>query len=212
MRERILNITKFRVPGHNGETFLRGRDQNGTWEFWEIYSGSANATEAFVSPATGGGVAGPPVDKLPSRWPKLPSFDVLRMDGRRLLWALLVVFAPFWVRLALPCTFCSTLSRRCNNRTPSYKEQLRLEALVHIVFSVQICQYQQSRNRLCSLEQTLRAASWHLDMVQNMLRGSSVAVMPAFGGTGAQPMKRFKFDCRWGHKDPGHGKFYKKAQ
>ena len=167
----------------------------------------------FVSPATGGGVAGPPVDKLPSRWPKLPSFDGLRMDGRRLLWALLVAFAPLWVRTGPPCTCWSTLSRRCNKRTPSRNEQLRLEALVHIVFSVQICQYQQSRNRLCSFDQPPSAASWHLDIVQHMLRGSSVAVMPAPGGTGAQPTKCFKFDsCCWGHKDPGNGQLYNKAQ
>ena len=201
------------VPGPNGETFLWGRDPNGTWEFWEIYSGCANATEAFVSPATGGGVAGPPVDKLPSRWPKLPTFDLLRVDHRRLLWALLVVFAPLWVHMGPPCTFWSTLSRRCNKRTLAQNEQLRLEALVHIVLSIQICQYQQRCNRFCSFEQPLRARSWHLDIVQNMLGGSFGAVMPASGGTGAQPMKRFNFDswC-WGHRDPGNGKLYKKAQ
>ena len=208
-----LKYHKIRVPGHNGETFLWGRDPSSTWEFWEIYSGSANATEAFVSPATGGGVAGPPVDKLPSHWPDLPSPHVLRMDGPRLLWALLVVFAPLWVRLAPPCTCWSQLSRRCNKRTSSYREQLRLQALVHIVFSVQFRQYQPSRNGLCSFEQSLRVASWQLDYVQLMLRGSSVAVMPATGGTGAQPMKRFKFDsCCWGHKYHGNGKFYKKPQ
>ena len=175
--------------------------------------GFANATEAFVSPATGGGVAGAPVDKLLSRWPKHPSIDVLRVDGRRLVWALLVVFAPLWVHTGPPCTFWSTLSRRCNKRTPSYNEQLRLEALVHIVFSVQLCQYQQSRNRLCSFEQPRRAASWHLDIVQHMLTGSSVAVMLASGGTGAQPMKRFNFvSCCWGHKDLGNRKLYKKAR
>ena len=42
------------VPGENGETFLWGLDTKSSWEFWAIYSGCANATEAFVSPATGG--------------------------------------------------------------------------------------------------------------------------------------------------------------
>ena len=208
-----LKHKQIKVPGHSGESSCWDRDSNGIWGFWEVYSGQANATEAFISPATGGGVAGPPVDQLPSRWLGLPSFDVFRVDCRRLLWALLVVFAPLWVHTAPPCTFWSTLSPRNNNRTPAYNEELRLEALVHIIFSIQICRYQQSRNRLSSFEQPARAASWDLDIVQDMLRGSIVKMMPASGGTGAQPMKLFNFDsCCWGHKDPGNGKLYKKPQ
>ena len=118
-----------------------------------------------------------------------------------------------WVHTGPPCTFWSTLSRRCNKRTLAQNEQLRLEALVHIVLSIQICQYQQRCNRFCSFEQPLRARSWHLDIAQNMLSGNFGAAMPASGGTGARPMKRFNFDsCCWGHRDPGNGKLYKKAQ
>ena len=206
-----LKCRAIRVPEHDGT--CRDMDSDGQWGFWEIYSGVANATKAFLSPATGGGVAGPPVDKLPSPWSQLPTFDVFRVECRRLIWSLLIVFAPLWVHAGPPCTFWSTLSRRNNNRSYKEDERLRLESLVHIIFSVQVCQYQKSRRRYCSMEQPVRAASWKLDIVQDMLLGNAIAMMPAPGGMDAQPMKLFKFDsCCYAHKDPGNGRLYKKPQ
>lgn len=88
-----------------------------------------------------------------------------------------------------------------------------MEALVHIVFSLQICQYQKRCGRFCSFEQPTRAASWHLDIVQDILQGRHMSIMPATGGMVLQPMGLFNFDsCCWGHVDPGNGKLYKKAQ
>ena len=208
-----LKRKEIRVPTHDGGSVCWTRDSNGTWGFWEVYSGCSNATEAFISPASGGGVAGPPVDKIPSRWANLPVFDVFKVECRRLIWSLLVVFAPLWLHTAPPCTFWSTLSRRNNKRTYSENERLRLEALVHLIFSVQLCQYQRSRGRYCSFEQPVRAASWNLDIVQDMLHSRSIAISPATGGMQLRPMREFGFDnCRWGQVDPGNGRPYKKAQ
>ena len=52
-----------------------------------------------------------------------------------------------------------------------------------------------------------------MDIVQDMLKGKSVAMMPAPGGMDVGPMRLFNFDsCCWGHVDPGNGRPYKKAQ
>ena len=208
-----LKNREIRVPRHDGASASWTRHLDGTWGFWEVYGGCSHATEAFISPATGGGVAGPPVDKIESRWPKLPSLDVCKVECRRLIWSLLVIFAPLWVHTAPECTFWSTLSRRCNKRSATENENLRIAALMHLVFSLQICQYQASHGRYCSFEQPTRAASWDLDIVQDMLRGRRMSIMPASGGMNLRPMGIFDFDsCEWGHTDPGNGRPYKKAQ
>lgn len=206
-----LKIRDVRVPQHDGTSV----SFRGVWGFWELFSGCSHATEAYISPATGGGVAGPPIDKVRSPWRGLPTFDVLQVECRRLLWSLLVVFSPMWVHTGPPCTMWSTLSRRNNKRTATEEEHLRLEALVFLIFSVQVCQYQKSQNRHCSFEQPARAASWNLDFVQDMLNGNAVPMMPATGGrqVPSTSMRLFHFDsCCWGHVDPGNGMFYKKSQ
>ena len=208
-----LKHREIRVPRHDGTVAHWTRHSDGAWDFWEVYGGCGHATEAFISPATGGGVAGPPVDKIPSRWPELPCFDVCKVECRRLIWSILVICAPSWVHLAPPCTFWSSLSRRWNRRSPSEDEKLRTEALMHLIFSLQICQYQAHLGRYCSFEQPPQAASWHLDIVQDMLRGHRMSIMPATGGMPLRPMGLFNFDsCAWGHTDPGNGLPYKKAQ
>ena len=208
-----LKHREIRVPRHDGTSTSWTRHSDGAWDFWEVYAGCGHATEAFISPATGGGVAGPPVDKRKSRWPELPSFDVCSAESRRMIWSMLVTFAPLWVHVAPPCTFWSSLSRRNNKRNATEEENLRTEALMHLIFSLQICQYQASRGRFCSFEQPPGAASWELDIVQDMLRGDLMSIMPAIGGMHYRPMRVFKFDsCAWGHIDPGNGMPYKKAQ
>ena len=95
-------------------------------QFWEFFSGSCNATIAFLeehqqklafgglAPASGGfAVVGPPVDtdrKVVSK-KALPAWDVLLFSTRRLIWAIMVVAKPRWAHPASPCTFWTILSR-----------------------------------------------------------------------------------------------------
>ena len=111
--------------------------------FWEVYSGCGNATRAFVESASGDHeIAGPPVDTVRKAWFGLPSWNVLLPSVRQFLWAIMVVCQPMWVHCAPPCTFWSSLSRRTNHRSRIEDEDLRLQALVHIVFSLQLCRHQ----------------------------------------------------------------------
>ena len=113
--------------------------------FWEVYSGCGNATRAFLESATGDHeIAGPPVDTLRKAWPGLPSWNVLLPSVRQFLWAIMVVCQPMWVHCGPPCTFWSSLPRRTNHGIND--EDFRLQVLVHIVFSVQVCYHQMRQN------------------------------------------------------------------
>ena len=191
------------------------------FQFWEIFSGSGNATVCYLEqykrmlatgsslePTSGGiAVAGPPVDiapcrpgtKAPATWKDLPQFDIRVPSHRRLIWAYMKVFKPKWVHTAPPCTFWTPLSRRCNKRSDAESEAMRLEALVFIIFSVQLCRYQLREQRFCSFEQPPTAASWRLDIVRELV--SSLAA------------GNVVFDsCAWGHRDPGNNMPYLKRQ
>ena len=191
------------------------------FQFWEIFSGSCNATVCYLEqykrmlaigsslePASGGiAVAGPPVDiapcrpgtKAPATWKDLPKFDIRVPSHRRLIWAYMNVFKPKWVHTAPPCTFWTPLSRRCNKRSDSESERMRQEALVFIIFSVQLCRYQLREQRFCSFEQPPTAASWRLDIIEELV--SSLAA------------GNVVFDsCAWGHRDPGNNMPYLKRQ
>ena len=197
----LVEASHIQLPCHDGS--LRNWDvhRKEPMDVWEVFGGSANATAAFIDPATGGGCAGPPVDlkRMQTRWRGLPGWNVLLASCRQLIWATLVVMAPLWVHSAPPCRFWSIASRRVKKRSPVEEENLRLEALVFIVLSVQSCKFQIRMGRFCSLEQPKTARSWHLDIINELLQMSA--------------MRRFPFDsCPWGHVDPGNHLLYKKPQ
>ena len=182
---------------------------------WEVYSGCGNATRAFVESASGDHeIAGPPVDTVRKAWFGLPSWNVLLPSVRQFLWAIMVVCQPMWVHCAPPCTFWSSLSRRTNHRSRIEDEDLRLQALVHIVFSLQLCRHQLRQKRWCSFEHPPTASSWNLDLLQELVAsGTSQTGPTVVAGNNMLKMEKYIFDsCRWGHQDPGNGKLYRKRQ
>jgi len=183
--------------------------------FWEVHSGCGNATRAFVESASGHHeIAGPPVDAVRKAWFGLPSWNVLLPSVRQFLWAIMVVCQPMWVHCAPPCTFWSILSRRTNHRSRIEDEDLRLQALVHIVFSLQFCLHQLRQKRWASFEHPPTAASWDLDLLQEFLAsGTSQTGPTVVAGNNMLKVEKYIFDsCRWGHQDPGNGKLYRKRQ
>ena len=154
--------------------------------------------------ATGIAIAGPPVDIAPCRpgapaaWRDLPGVDLRVPSQRRLIWAYMKVFKPKWVHTAPPCTFWTPLAHRNNKRSDATCESMRLEALVFIIFSVQLCRYQLRAERFCSFEQPPSCASWRLDIINELVSALAGDVM---------------FDsCAWGHRDPGNNEPYLKRQ
>ena len=184
--------------------------------FWEVYSGCGNATRAFLDAASGEQkTAGPPVDMVRAReaWHGLPAWNVLLPSVRQFLWAIMIVCTPMWVHCAPPCTFWSNLSRRSNRRSLTEDEDLRLQALVHLVFSLQLCHHQIRHGCWFSLEHPPTAASWNLDLLQALLASCSAPTSAAQKSHAAQQVHRYVFDsCRWGHRDPGNNKLYRKRQ
>lgn len=188
--------------------------------FWEVYSGCGNATRAFLESASGDHeIAGPPVDTLRKAWPGLPSWNVLFPSVRQFLWAIMVVCQPMWVHCAPPCTFWSSLSRRTNHRTRIQDEDLRLQALVHIVFALQLCYHQMRQKHWFSLEHPPTASSWNLDLLRELVASGTTQTGPTVVASGTGQLghmlkvEKYIFDsCRWGHEDPGNGKLYRKRQ
>ena len=195
------------------------------FQFWEFFSGSCNATIAFLEeyqrnfgsgglepapgglePASGGlTVVGPPIDidhKRVSKasWRKLPTWDVLQHSTRKLIWVIMIVAKPRWVHTAPPCTCWSILSRRNNKRSESTNEELRLRALVFIIFSLQLCEYQVRFGRKCSFEHPPGCASWQLDIVEELATQTLAAGNARFDS------------CAWGHTDPGNARAFLKRQ
>ena len=124
------------------------------------------------------------------------------------------------VHCAHPCTFWSSLSRRCNHRSRTEDEDLRLQALAHLVFSIQLCRQQMRHQRWFSLEHPPSAASWNLDLLQDLLAsgssllasGSSQIGTMVVAGNDMLKVRKYVFDsCRWGHRDPGNGKLFRKG-
>ena len=121
---------------------------------------------------------------------------------------------PPWVHCAPPCTFWSSLSRRTNHRSRIEDEDIRLQALVHIVFSLQLCRHQLRQKRWRSFEHPPTASSWNLDLLQELVAsGTSQTGPTVVAGNNMLKMEKYIFDsCRWGHQDPGNGKLYRKRQ
>jgi len=213
--EALLKEHGLQLPaaGGNLREWIRGEQVM----FWEVYSGSGNATRAFLASASGEQkAAGPPVDMVREAWPGLPSWNVLLPSVRQLLWAIMSVCKPMWVHCAPPCTFWSSLSRRTNHRSQATDEDLRLQALAHLAVSLQLCHHQIRQGRWFSFEHPPTAASWNLDLIQDLLASGSELMLAAVSDQAKQQfmqVRRHVFDsCRWGHRDPGNGKLYRKRQ
>ena len=150
-------------------------------------------------PATGGEQAAvlPPIEIDKNRlastpWKGLHTWDIQSPSQRRLAWAYLALLQPRWVHLAPPCTFWSPLARRCNRRTEADNERRRVQALVFLVFSLQVCNLQRQRHRFWSLEHPPHCVSWNLDIVKDFTEREL-----ATGGNALE------FDsCAWGARGP----------
>ena len=209
----LLQKHALRLPVAGGK--LREFNPGQRIMFWEVYSGCCNATRAFVESASGDHeIAGPPVDIVRKAWFGLRSWNVLLPSVRQFLWAIMVVCQPMWVHCAPPCTFWSSLSRRTNHRSRIEDEDIRLQALVHIVFSLQLCRHQLRQKRWFSFEHPPTASSWNLDLLQELVAsGTSQTGPTVVAGNNMLKMEKYIFDsCRWGHQDPGNGKLYRKRQ
>ena len=100
----------------------------------------------------------------------------------------------------------STLSRRTNHCTCIEEEDLRLEALVHIVFSLQLCHHQMRQKRWFSLEHPQTSFSWNSDLLRALVAsGTTQTVASGTSQLGHMlKVEKYIFDsCRWGHADPG---------
>ena len=79
---------------------------------------------------------------------------------------------------------------------------MRVQALVFLVFSLQVCNFQRQHQRFFSLEQPPHCVSWKLDIVQQFTERELA--------TGSNALE---FDsCAWGHAGPGNGKPFLKRQ
>ena len=118
-------------------------------------------------------------------------------EGRRVVWAMLVIFRPMWVHLGFPCTFWSPMAHLTRNQDVSINEETRLQELVFIAFSRQVVKWQASRWQHVSIENPPRCFSWALDITQDMVDVGRLAFVDFHG-------------CAWGMVDPGSGLPYKK--
>ena len=75
----------------------------------------------------------------------------------------------------------------------------RMHELVHLSLTLQLARWQASQKFHLPIENSPKCASWRMDITRDIL----VAIGAA----------KYLFDsCVWGHRDPGNGKPYKKAQ
>ena len=158
----------------------------------EVYAGCANWTSAC---RVAGLSVGPAIDNKhqQSRW------DLLSAKWRRVLWAIAVVCQPRWIHSGFPCTFWVRLAHLTRKKTREQNEADRLRALVHVVVTTQLANWQHRHNLIMSFENPPGAASWNLDIVQRTLAEAK--------------MQRVYFDsCAWGHCDVESGKPYLKRQ
>ena len=161
----------------------------------EVFAGCARLTSACVSARLS---VAPSIDVLPADGGHRCMLDLLTSQGRKVLWALLVITRPFWVHVGFPCTFWSQLAHLTRKQTDMQNEETRLQQLVFIIIARQIAYYQASRRQHISIENPPRCRSWHLDIVQDMIYMCC--------------MHCVDLDmCCWGAIDPGNGLPYKKA-
>ena len=162
--------------------------------FLEIFAGCAHLSQASRA---AGLATGPSIDISPADGRNFVA-DLLTPEGRRIVWAILVICCPMWVHLGFPCTFWSTMAHVTRNQDINSNEQTRIEQLVFIALSRQVVQWQVSRRQHVSIENPPRCRSWALDITQDMVRVGKLTSV-TFDG------------CAWGMVDPGNGLPYKKA-
>ena len=160
----------------------------------EVYAGTAHWTAACQSL---GLRVGPAIDIKLAIGGK--TWNLLEPRFRRVLWAIVVACKPKWVHSGFPCTFWTPLAHCTRKRSEQDDEMHRIRELVHLVLTLQLARWQASQKYHISLENPPKCASWRMDITQDTLA--------AIGAT------KYYFDsCPWGHRDPGNGKPYKKAQ
>ena len=140
---------------------------------------------------------GPSIDKLPAGGRNFVA-DLLTPEGRRVVWAMLVILRLIWVHLGLPCTCWSPLGHMTQDQDIVRNEQTRMQELVFIVFSRQVVTWQASRGRHVSIENPPRCRSWALDTTQDTVEVGKLSFVEFDG-------------CAWGMVDPGSGLFHKRA-
>ena len=170
------------------------------WDFWEIFAGKAQLTEAVASL---GCLTGPSVDNQPlSCHGAIVSrllLDLTDPEDVSFLWWLLTTFLPRYVHVGPPCTFWTPIGRWTKKRTPSEWQALRKVAKQLLRLAVQILRFQAAHGGAGSLEQPPRCCSWHLQDV--------LALMDLPG------WEAFKWpSCVYGLVDPGNLLPYRKEQ
>ncbi len=191
-----------RLAGHMLQTWTqRGwapLDLDQPVHVFEIYAGSFHFTKACVAQ---GLLVAPPVDQhLNVHGGGLPGgVDLLDPHWRQVVWSMVVLLQPFYLHSGFPCTFWTPLSQLVNKRSHAEQEARRLEALVHVQFTVLLSRWQVQHGRHASIEQPPRCRSWCLDIIVDLLA--------AIGA------KKYGCDtCAWGGRDPGNNLPYHKAQ
>ena len=182
------------------DSFLKDASP-GTWDFWELWSGSGNFTAAVMR---AGGRVGPSVDILPGpvAGPGEKSVPRLVLDFEddgdvEFLWWLLREYCPRFVHVAPPSTFWGQLGRTSALRTQAEWARLRRHAVRHLKLAVMILRWQSERGGKGSLEQPPGSISWRLRRTEALL---------------SQPgWRRFTWpSCAYGFQDDGRP--YRKAQ
>ena len=165
---------------------------------FELYGGMGNFYKAVMSLGLHVGFL---CDRQLPHWAhaQRSTVDLLTGEARRLVWAFLVIFKPFWVHSGFPCTWWTALCHFTRKSSDTVYRQQRLEALVHVRFSSQVLRWQCDRGAAGSLEQPPACHSYELSWIVNLI--SSASLMP------------YRFDsCAWEHRDPVSGLPYKKPQ
>ena len=159
----------------------------------EIFAGCSRLTQVARDQ---GLTTGPPIDLEPAIGGGFPC-NLLLPETRRVVWAIIVIFAPSWVHLGYPCTFWSAMAHFTRSRPSTEDECTRLEQLVFIVFATQVVKYQVSNLRHASVENPPACRSWSLELVEDMLHECCLSTVD--------------FDCcMYGSVDPGNLMAYKK--
>ncbi len=165
-------------------------------DFLDIFSGCGNLT---LAAARNGLRVGPSIDILRGAG-HADSFtiDICQASDRRIVWALIALLSPRWTHMAFPCTFWIPIAHWTRTRDLDRNEQARLRALVFIIFSRQIVDYQASRRRHSSVENPPRSVAWDLDIMKAMIDMANMECVETNL-------------CAWGARDPGSGLLYQKA-
>ena len=115
-------------------------EQEGTWDFWEFWAGSAKLTRTAKRY---GLRTGPPISH---EWGWCLSLETHRQEIQRLFWK----HKP---RIIWGAPLCSPWSQSCTTLDPTVKQTVRKEQLDIFLFFEQLCNEQHKTNRAYGLEQ-----------------------------------------------------------